>query len=278
MRSIRRGGPRGPAPLRNRARIDNPVAAAHAERTSLLRAPIADEDDSMPRALSVTSSILTTLGRLGAGASVGPLGRRPEKTLQLYDFEGCPFCRKAREALSILDLEAMIYPCPKKGQRYRPWVEERGGKAQFPYLIDPNTGEEMYESDDVVRYLFERYGDGKVPITLRMGVLTDASSALAGLLRLGAGIFAIPARAPEKPLELYSYEASPFCRLVRERLCSLEIPYRLHNVARRSPSRDDFVKRSGKMMVPWLSDPNTGTEIFESADIIAYLEKTYATG
>ena len=26
------------------------------------------------------------------------------------------------------------------------------------------------------------------------------------------------------------------------------------------------------MMVPWLADPNTGVEMFESAEIVAYLE------
>jgi glutathione S-transferase len=81
---------------------------------------------------------------------------------------------------------------------------------------------------------------------------------------------------PERPLELYSFEASPFSRIVREALCELELPYLLHNVAGGSPGRDAFVERSGRMMVPWLSDPNTGNELFESADIVAYLEETYA--
>ena len=36
------------------------------------------------------------------------------------------------------------------------------------------------------------------------------------------------------------------------------------------------MRRSGKMQVPWLHDPNTGTSMFESADIVAYLERTYA--
>jgi glutathione S-transferase len=84
------------------------------------------------------------------------------------------------------------------------------------------------------------------------------------------------ARAPERPLELWSFEASPFSRLVREELCSLEIPYLLHNVARGSARRDAFVARSGKMMVPYLVDPNTGTSMFESADIVRYLDATYA--
>ena len=38
-------------------------------------------------------------------------------------------------------------------------------------------------------------------------------------------------------------EPSPFCRLVRERLCELELPYRLHNVARGSARRQAFEAR-----------------------------------
>ena len=30
------------------------------------------------------------------------------------------------------------------------------------------------------------------------------------------------------------------------------------------------------MMVPYLADPNTGTAMFESADIVRYLRETYA--
>jgi glutathione S-transferase len=80
---------------------------------------------------------------------------------------------------------------------------------------------------------------------------------------------------PQKMLELWGYEASPYSRLVREVLTELELPYVLHNVARQSPRREAFVAMSGKMQVPYLKDPNTGTALFESADIIAYLEKTY---
>lgn len=228
----------------------------------------------MIRVLDVTTSILTTASRLGAGARVGTLGRRPERPLELYEFESCPFCRKAREALSVLDLDAIVYPCPKRGTRFRPWVVEHGGKALFPYLVDPNTGKEMYESDDIVRYLFAEYGDGEVPTVLAPGLAT-ATSVLGGLWRLGAGSSHRPSEAPEQPLELYSFEASPFCRLVRETLCELELPYRLHNVAKGSQGRGAFVERSGKMMVPYLVDPNTGVEMFESAHIASYLDRTY---
>jgi hypothetical protein len=114
-----------------------------------------------------------------------------------------------------------------------------------------------------------------VPTPLALGPLTTASSVLASWTRGLGGSRPQPSRAPEKPLELWSYEASPFCRLVRETLCRLELPYLLHNVAKGSARRPDFVARSGRMMVPYLSDPNTGMAMFESADIVAYLERTY---
>src|SRR5262249_34162994 len=117
----------------------------------------------MIRPLDVATSLFTTIGRLGSGMRVGALGKRPAQPLELYEFEACPFCRKAREALSILDLDVIVYPCPKGGPTYRPRLRERGGKELFPYLVDPNTGREMYESSDIVAYLFSEYGDGRIP-------------------------------------------------------------------------------------------------------------------
>ena len=230
----------------------------------------------MNRTLDVATSLASSIARAGSGMATGEVGARPERLLELYEFEACPYCRKVREALSILDLDAMVYPCPKGGSRFRDEVRRRGGKALFPYLVDPNTGQEMYESDDIVRYLFATYGDGSVPWLLSLGPLTLAGSALASGWRIGRGERYRRARVPERPLELWSFEASPFCRLVREELSSLELPYLLHNVAKGSAKRDAFVARSGRMMVPYLVDPNTGTSMFESADIMRYLDATYA--
>ncbi|MCC6551555.1 MAG: glutathione S-transferase N-terminal domain-containing protein [Polyangiaceae bacterium] len=230
----------------------------------------------MSRTLDVATSLFASVSRLGAGLSGREAGPRPERPLELYEYEACPFCRKVREALTCFDLDAMIYPCPRGGPRYREEVKRRGGKAQFPYLVDPNTGEEMYESSAIVRYLAERYGRGKVPASLALGPITTASSAAASLWRPGRGARYRPAKAPERPLELYSFEASPFCRIVREVLCELEIPYLLHNVGKGSEKRPAFKELSGKMMVPYLVDPNTGRAMFESADIAAYLRETYA--
>lgn len=228
------------------------------------------------RALDVVSSFAATLVRFGAGSRVGPIGERPSELLELFEFEACPYCRRVREALSILDLDALIHPCPKSGERFRPGLVSRAGKAQFPYLIDPNTGIEMYESAEIVRYLFQRYGVGRVPGLLDLGALTLATGSLASLLRFAKGTFAKPSRVAEQPLHLYGYEASPFCRLVRESLCVLELPYVAHNLARGSRRRASFEQSAGRMQVPFLEDPNTGERMFESAEINAYLDSTYA--
>lgn len=37
---------------------------------------------------------------------------------------------------------------------------EMGGQSQFPYMVDPNTKTSMYESDGIINYLFESYGEG----------------------------------------------------------------------------------------------------------------------
>ena len=230
----------------------------------------------MNRTIDLATSFAASVARLGAGLSVLPLGPRPERPLELFEFEACPFCRKVRDALSMLDLEVLVRPCPKGGERFRPEVLRLGGKAQFPWLVDPNTGRAMYESDEIVRYLFATYGRSGAPWQLSIAPLATATAAVASAWRPGAGGFARPSRAPREPLELWSFEASPYCRLVREALCSLEIPYLLHNVAKGSPSREAFVARSGKMQVPWLHDPNTGVSMFESGDIVDYLDRTYA--
>ena len=226
------------------------------------------------RALDVGSSIAATLLRLAGGLSVKAAGPRPAQPLTLYDFESCPFCRKVREALTELDLDAHILPCPKRGERHRPELLERGGKASFPYLVDPNTGRELYESDDIVDYLYAEYGDGSARPGPK-GMFPVVSGSLASLLRAQRGTFAKPSTAPAQPLELWSFEASPFCRIVRERLCELELRYLLHNVGTGGARREAFAARFGKLQVPYLLDPNTGKGLYESDEILDYLDATY---
>ena len=228
------------------------------------------------RVVDVVGAYGPSVARLGLGMFVTELGKRPEQPLELYEYEGCPFCRKVREALTVLDLNAKVYPCPKSGERFRPDAIKRSGKRSFPFLVDPNTGVEMIESRDIVDYLFKTYGAGTRPLLMSTGPINATSAQLATVVRPTRGFRAKRSRQPEEMLELYSFEASPFCRLVREELCALELPYLLHNVAKGSPQREAFVARSGKMMVPYLVDSNRGVEMHESEDIVRYLRENYA--
>ena len=136
-------------------------------------------------------------------------------------------------------------------------------------MVDPGDGSALYGAPVIVRHLFARYGAGKAPARLLVPPhVTPLAAATSWLRGRWLGRYARPSRKPDRPLELWSFEASPYCRIAREALTSLEIPYLLHNVGKRSPSRPAFVARSGKMQVPYLVDPNTGQSMFESADIV----------
>jgi glutathione S-transferase len=228
------------------------------------------------RFIDVTTSTAASAARPNFGNVHYPRTRVPEQPLELYEFEVCPYCRIAREALSALSLDPIVYPCPRGGTLFREKVKREGGRYQFPYLVDPNTGVSMYESAEIVAYLFKEYGEGRAPWFLRQRAFAVSTSMLASGFRPGRGRHVVRSRQPEKMLELYSYEGSPFCRIAREALCELELPHRLRNVPRQSPDREGFVAISGRMRVPYLVDPNTGAQMFESADIRAYLYDTYA--
>jgi hypothetical protein len=55
-----------------------------------------------------------------------------------------PSSCQVREAISILDLDVIVRPCPRDGDVWRPQAIQEGGKSQFPYLKDPNTGASAY--------------------------------------------------------------------------------------------------------------------------------------
>ena len=203
---------------------------------------------------------------------------RPATPIKLYEFEGCPFCRKVREAVVWLDLDVEFYPCPQGGPTFREYVKNVGGKSQFPYLVDDNTGVSMYESDDIIDYLYDKYGPGKekVPTLLRAGALTVLTAGFGLAPRMGAGSRYRAAKMPAKPITVYSYEASPFCKLVREKLVELELPHLMRTVGRGSPKRQELKDRRGTFQAPYIEDPNTGVAMFESSAIVKYLEEQYA--
>jgi len=203
---------------------------------------------------------------------------RPAEPVQLYEFEGCPFCRKVREAAAILDLDIEFKPCPMNGPTYRPEAIEKGGKRSFPYMVDPNTNTAMYESDDIINYLFDNYGPGSSEVSWFLrGPIAIITAGLAlvpsNIITLAGGYKA--SELPAEPLTVWGYEASPFSKVVRETMVELEIPHIWKSCARGSPKRQQLFEMTKTFQVPFLEDPNTGTKMFESAEIVDYLRTTY---
>jgi len=221
-------------------------------------------------------SFSASLARLGFGIDMASGARKPEKRLVLYDFEACPFCRKAREALSHLGLEVEVRPTGR-GSARREELRQAGGKVMVPYLIDPNTNKEMYESDDIVQYLYKTYGDGRVSWLHRLGPLNTALSFAASASRVTMGRRVVDGHnpAPAELFELYNMESSPYCRKVREALTELDLPYICKNAPKGSSTRDELRNRGGKIMVPFFVDPNNGVQMYESDEIVDYLYTTY---
>lgn len=81
---------------------------------------------------------------------------QPEEMLEVYQFEGCPYCKKVRQKLTELQIDFIARQVEPKGDRKR--VEEVSGQTGVPVLKDPNTDTVMPESDDIVEYLEEHYG------------------------------------------------------------------------------------------------------------------------
>ncbi|MCG8611251.1 MAG: glutathione S-transferase N-terminal domain-containing protein [Pseudomonadales bacterium] len=251
----------------------------------------------MNRMIDLTSSVVASTLRSWRGSMSSKASTLLKQPIQLFDQEGHPQCRLVREAITELNLDTMIYPCPEGGTRHTERLKELAGHQIIPFLYDPNTGYKATGVNAIVSYLFDHYSKRKAPSFLLESPITVASSKLASLARFQAGTKVRASKTPNQSLTLYSFEASPFSRLVREKLSELELPYLLVNLGKQQRAdigpavmrltlkpyrplpgtkRDEFFKKYGDVQVPFLIDPNNDTEMFESADIVRYLEDKYA--
>ena len=98
----------------------------------------------------------------GADAvSEGPGSEAPAPDLPaLYYFDACPYCQKVLVAARALGVELELRNIHQDPQHLQDLREARG-RATVPVL---RRGDDwMPESDDIVRYLAETYGDGTIP-------------------------------------------------------------------------------------------------------------------
>jgi len=247
--------------------------------------------------LDTLTSGLASITRLPYGTDVAAPLREgvqsiAEPTLTLYEFEACPFCRRVREMITYLDLSVTVKPCGRQS-RHREEVKAiaaAGETIRFPYLVDETAGVSLFESADICMHLLKTYGAPRGVETLPPPPLeqfgedyfltsTLTTGWMPSLFRFGRGAAveesALGQPSPAEPLVLYNYEGNQFCRLAREALAELDLPYVMQGTAKGSPRREALRALSGKTTAPYLVDPNTETQMGESADIVAYLWETY---
>ena len=81
-------------------------------------------------------------------------------TIELYKLPGCPYCAKVERKLDELDLEYVEHEVPSAHSE-RTEVEALSGQTGVPVIVDEEHGvDAMNESDDIVDYLEETYGQG----------------------------------------------------------------------------------------------------------------------
>jgi Glutathione S-transferase, N-terminal domain len=247
-----------------------------------------------PPSITLLRSVLASTVRGWRGTQVMRQAKAPAQLLVVFDRENDPQCRLLRELLTELQLDALIRPCPFGGKRFASKLPKR---AELPVLVDADAGVEVVGLHACLAHVLHHYADLERGSGLLGSVPMQITSKLASVLRGEAGLQAQPSRAPRKPLELYSFESSPYSRLVRERLSELELPWILRNfgkeqladwgpptrrftlrkwTAKPGGRREKMLEDTGKAQVPYLIDPNTKTELFESTKILKYLDLQYA--
>lgn len=81
-----------------------------------------------------------------------------------------------------------------------------------------------------------------------------------------------------KNLSLYQFFACPFCIKTRRAMYKLNLPIEKRSASEGSSHRDDLLQGGGKIKVPCLRIEENGKVewLYESSDIIRYLEKRFA--
>ena len=83
-------------------------------------------------------------------------------------------------------------------------------------------------------------------------------------------------------LELYQAEGCPYSEKARQRLSDLGVSYTIHNPRTHEgetlneQTHDELLALGGEDQIPFLVDHEREATIYESDDIVAYLDQHYA--
>jgi len=79
-------------------------------------------------------------------------------------------------------------------------------------------------------------------------------------------------------LELYQKESCPYCQKVRYKMTELDLDYICRNVSGSGSKKAELLTKLGGMVqVPFLVDTDKNVAMYESDDIIKYLEENYSS-
>ena len=79
---------------------------------------------------------------------------RPTGKITVYEFDSSPFCRKVRDACTLLDLEVIYKPCPGAASGFSEELFAATGRRTVPYLIDEGRKWFTSNSSNCCRIVF----------------------------------------------------------------------------------------------------------------------------
>ena len=107
------------------------------------------------------SEALTSPKGISRSAEAQQQVDKQSRNLVIYQFRTCPFCIKVRKELKRLSLNIEKRDA-LKDPASRAELQQGGGKVKVPCLrITDENGEHtwMYESDDIIAFLRERFAE-----------------------------------------------------------------------------------------------------------------------
>lgn len=199
-------------------------------------------------------------------------GPRPRRPIILYEVESSGECRAVREAATALDIVLEIRPCPGLKGYSDTLATATIGKRTIPYLVDSNG---MFNfkgpgGKDIIDHLFDAYGPGK---DSKERAKFKGSGAGSGQLNK----FARVDNSKMKPIVFYGWEGASACKPVRAKLNELGLAHTFIACASGSQNRRLVESKTKTFQVPYIEDPNTNVKMFESKEIVDYLQQVYTT-
>ena len=81
-------------------------------------------------------------------------------------------------------------------------------------------------------------------------------------------------------LQLYQDPGCPFCVMVSDHLDSAGVAYESKQMSPfvESETRSELIELGGKPQVPFLHDPERGVKMYESREIVRYVDEHYGAG